>query len=210
MTEFPDLDWNQALAADEAMGEGGFTPIPAGAYTVVCQEAEAKYFSSGNPGIKLKLAVVGGPHADRLLWTNFVWAASNPQSLGMFSKKVVAFGIAREWLAAHNPPMQVIASELVGRMASAKVAVSEYQGKSTNDVKSLEALVGAVPAAPPVAQAPGVPSTPPVAPPAPPAAPQAPVAATPPPAPPVTLPEAVPPPPPPTPEVFEATDEEPF
>ena len=206
MAEFPDMDWGKALAADEAMGDGGFTPIPAGSYTVTVQEAEAKFFSTGNPGISLKLAVVGGPYADRLLWTNLVWNASNPQSLGMFSKKVVSFGIAREWLAASNPAMQVIANELVGRMASARVEVADYKGKATNNVKGLDPIVGAVPAAPPVAQGPGVPSTPPIASPAPPAA----SPATPPVAPPVTLTEAVPPPPPVAPTGFEATDEEPF
>lgn len=186
LTDF-NLDWDAALKADEDMGDGGFTPIPDGTYTVVCKEAEAKTFSSGNPGIKMKMAVVGGPYNDRLLWTNFVWAASNPQSLGMFTKKCVAFGLAREWLAAANPSLQTIANELNGRMASAKVVTSEYQGKKSNDVKQLTPITagmapavtpgtptplsGAAPVAPIVPTAPVVPAPPATAPPAAPATP---------------------------------------
>lgn len=176
------LNWDDALRADEEMGDGGFNPIPKGPYIVRVLEAEAKTFSTGNPGIKLKVAVVGGPFADRLLWTNLVWNASNPQSLGMFSKKVQAFGLTREWLAAANPSLQAIAKELLGRMASADVEVSEYQGKATNDVKRLNPIAGAVPGAPVPVPTPGVPTAPPVAPVAPMAPP---VAPTPPVAPPV-------------------------
>lgn len=193
MSDF-NLDWDTALKADEAMGDGGFAPIPDGTYTVQCKEAEAKTFSSGNVGIKMKMAVVGGPYNGRFLWTNLVWATSNEQSLGMFVKKCVAFGLTREWLSTGAPSLQTTANELVGRMAEAKVVTSEYQGKKSNDVKNLSPLSSAPTAAPPMAPGPGAAPVGTMAPPAPPAPPitaAAPAAPAAPPLPPV-VPEVTP------------------
>lgn len=160
-----NIDWDSAIK--DAVE--GTQPIPAGQYTVKAVEAEAtRAQSSGSPMIKVTLEVVGGPHSGRWVWTNLVLKPGSPPSAKMFAVKCMAFGLTPEWLAANRPSLGQVAEVIKGRTVSAEVVQREYNGKPTNDVKSLKAATGTpgIPSAP----APGPAPAPAVAAPAPAAA----------------------------------------
>lgn len=150
------MDWDAIL--DDV--ENGDAPVPAGSYTVRVEKAEATHAkSSGNPMIKVTLAIIGGPHNDKWLWTNLVMVPDKPNSSKMFARKLLAFGITAEWLRQVKPSMAQIAEELAGRTATADVEQREYNGQMQADVKNLKALAGsATPGAIPAPAPAGVPA----------------------------------------------------
>ena len=149
MSDF-NIDWDQAIKD----AKEGTDPVPPGSYTVKVEKAEAvKAQSSGSPMIKATLRIVGGPHDGRFVWTNLVHKPGSPGSAKMFAVKVMAFGITAEVLAAQKPTMPQVAEMLVGRQAVVDVEIREWQGRMSNDVKSIKPSA-TVPSVPSVAPTP--------------------------------------------------------
>jgi len=160
------IDWDQAIKD----AKEGFDPLPPGSYTVKVSKAEAVRAQSGSPMIKITLEVIEGPHKGRLVWSNLVLKPGSPGSAKMFAVKVMAFGLSGEYLAAQKPSMADTAAMLIGKTAVAEVEIREYQGRQSNDVKTLRQPKSGVPSAPSVGvPGPGVPTVgpPPVVPPTP-------------------------------------------
>lgn len=172
--------------------------IPESEYTVTVVEAEALIAGSGNPMIKVQFSVVGGPHAGRVIFNNFVLAINSDKgdvALKPFFRQMGLFGLDAEFFKTVTSLDQV-APLLVGKQVNVKTINKEYNGTVYTNVKSVSAAKSAAGVAPsigiPVPAATGIPTpqvpatpTPPAAPPAPPAAPQvtppAPATAPPPP-----------------------------
>lgn len=174
------------------MGEAGdsFQPIPDGPYHVEVSKAEAVTTSTGKPMIRVQLRIIGGPHASRIVFDQFVLTAGNPNALSFFFEHMAAFGLDRSFFS-QNPPMETVAVSLLNRQALITVATrtdGQYAGRNevkayrpppmgqmaagapaTNVINFPQASVAppapVMPVAPPQVPAPPVPA--PVAPPAP-------------------------------------------
>lgn len=177
------IDFNQL------MNEAGdsFQPIPDGPYHVEVAKSEATTTSTNKPMIRVQLRIIGGPHAGRIVFDQFVLTAGNPNALSFFFEHMAAFGLDRSFFA-QNPPMEMVAATLMNRQALIAVGTrTEGQYAGRNEVKKYSpppmGQVGGAPGGGQVIAFPQAPTAPPVAPPAPvaPAAPVMPVA--PPPAP---------------------------
>ena len=177
--------------------------LPPDTYTATVETAEAVIANSGNPMIKVKFSIVGGPHNGTWVNNNFVLALNSPKgdaALKPFFRQMGVFGITDEdfnAIPASEPVegLKLIAPRLVGQTVTIKTDIREYEGKKYPDVKSVAKASGTTPGVPQV----GVPQVPAAAsiqaPPAVPAIPQVPAPA---PAPPVAAPvtPGAPPPPP--------------
>lgn len=136
----PDgLNWDSILEEQEE-ADSEFAAIPANTYTVEVDSAEATTAQSGNKMIKCTLRVQGGPYNGRLLWTNIVFATGNPVAMKFTLRKLRALGVTKEWLAAHNPSVEQIASAIEGKVVDAEVEQKPYNGEMTNDVKGFKAV----------------------------------------------------------------------
>lgn len=175
--------------------KSGFTTVPTGTYNAVVTKCEAVPTKTGKPMLKTQFKIFGGPQDGRLVFTQFVLSADNPNALGFFFRHMAALGLPSEYFA-QNPPMDQVAAALVSRQATIDVVIKPYQGVDKNEISAIKPLQGAPAAAAPVQGAvPVAPATPSAAPPVP--APTAPVA--PPVAPPAPPMPVAPPPPPPAP-----------
>lgn len=152
------MDWNKIL--DEADGESlDFDPLPKGDYDVVITSASATTAQSGNKMLKVEMTVQDGPYAKRKLWTNIVFAESNPKAMVFTLRKLAALGVSKEWLGTENPSLDTIASRIEGVAVSAVVEQKPYQGEMRNEVKSFKRAGGPEAAAPAPAAA-AAPATP--------------------------------------------------
>lgn len=164
------LNWDDVLdgiAEDEKenpSSSGDFESLPAGPYSVVVQEASKEVSKSGNDMIKVRVQVTEGPYANRVLFNYIVFSTGNPKAMRMTLERLSAFGLSREFIATTKPSISQIADLLVGRKATAVVAIQkegEYAGR--NEIKSFRALEGAAqpaPVAPPATKPAGVPNIP--------------------------------------------------
>lgn len=184
------IDWNQ-LSKD---AEAAFSPVPPGDYNALVTESSAVVAGTGKPMVKVKFRILDGPHANRVLFNNFVVSADNATAMGFFFRHMRVFGMDAAFFAA-QPSMEQIADRLLNQQVVITVNLRKYQGEDQNGVAgikpSLGGGLGGVPSA-----LPGVPaasSVPPAPAPAPAPAPPAPV-------PPAPAPEAAAP----------AAPEEPF
>lgn len=165
-----DLNWDEVLGGVEAeekenpdRGGGDFEALPAGPYEVVVQEADKQVSSTNKDMIKVRVQVTTGPYANRILFSYIVFAKENPKAMRMTLERLAAFGLTREFIASQRPSIPQIAELLVGRKATAVVAIQdkgEYKGR--NEIKSFRALDGVAQPAPAVAAAKpaGVPNIP--------------------------------------------------
>lgn len=172
-----DIDWN-ALRETAA---SGFDPVPIGQYECTVDKSEAVKTQNGKPMIKVQFKVQTGPHANRVIFNNFVVSPESPNAMGFFFRHMAALGLDANYFA-QRPSMQNISDALLGRSVVVGVKIRQYQGADQNEVTSIKPWTGGGVGAPgvpqPMAPAPGVPagfSPPPVAPQAL-ATPQAPVA----------------------------------
>lgn len=55
-------------------------------------------------------------------------------------RKLRALGVTREYLRTHNPRPAQIAALVKGAEAEADIAISEYEGEATNEIKGFKAL----------------------------------------------------------------------
>jgi hypothetical protein len=138
------MDWNQILKDTEE----GSKPIPEGEYDVRIRDANTKTASTGSEMIVVSVVIESGPHAGRVIITNFVFAVANPTAMKMLLRRLTAFGITSEWLAENNPTIAQIAQALVGRTAVAQVNIREWNKELRNDVNMFSPHAGATPTAP--------------------------------------------------------------
>lgn len=172
MSDQEELNWDEVLggidaAEEQAKKEGkstsDFDALPAGPYQVVVQESEKTVASTGKDMIKVRVQVVEGPYANRVLFNYFVFGSKEDTTLNRITlDNLGAFGITRNFIATQKPSIAEIADALVGRKAVATVGIQDkgdYKGR--NEIKRFKALDGAQQAAPEaVASKPGVPNIP--------------------------------------------------
>lgn len=117
--------------AEKTEPAGDFEALPVGKYEAVITESEWTDNSSGNgKHLKLVLAVVSGPYANRTLWHRL--NLDNPSqkaveiAKGQLSSICRAVGVLRprDTTELHNLPMIV------------RVDIREYEGNVYNDVKA--------------------------------------------------------------------------
>lgn len=165
-----ELNWDAVLGGVEEdekenpSSSGDFEALPAGPYSVVVQEAEKQTSKTGNDMIKVRVQVTEGPYANRVLFNYIVFSTGNPRAMRMTLERLAAFGLTREFIATTKPSIANLADMLVGRKATAVVAIQkegDYAGR--NEIKSFRALEGVAQPAPTVpaeAKPAGVPSIP--------------------------------------------------
>jgi hypothetical protein len=152
-----------------------FEPLPSGDYDVEVTKCEPKMSSTDKLMYKVQLKVLGGPHANRVLFHQFVVSPDSPNALSFFFQHMRALGLDSQFFAA-SPSEQSVADALLGKRARVSVGQKDWQGQTRNEVKKVAPLTGAVAAAAaPSVPAPSVPgavaAAPTLAVPAPPAAP---------------------------------------
>lgn len=148
-----DLNWDDVLGDvqkyeddPETKASNDFEALPKGPYEVVVQEAEKQVASTGKDMIKVRVQVASGPYANRVLFNYIVFSQGNPKAMRMTLERLAAFGLTREFIATTKPSVSQIAELLVGRKATANVAI---QGKEAgdfagrNEIKSFRVLEGA-------------------------------------------------------------------
>jgi len=182
----------QSFNFNELLAKSGATDdntVPPDEYQVTVIEADAVVAGSGNPMLKVKFSINGGPHDGRWVFNNFVLAINSDKgdsALKPFFRQMRTFGLDDDFFKTVTT-LEQVAPLLVGKAVTIKTAIREYNGTNYTDVKSVsspKAVTGAAPLIPALGG--GGPATPPPAP------------ATPPPVAPAT-PPATPATPPPSP-----------
>jgi hypothetical protein len=153
-------DWDAILGEDKDEA-----PVPEATYPMRVQDSEGVIASSGAEMIKLTMAIEGGPHDDRWIWTNLVYptADSKPGHRRMFWRKLRAFDITQEWVATHRPSKEQLAELLKGRSVRGDVIIRKWETEDRNDISMFHSLTAAsgMPEAPVVATAPAADEPPP-------------------------------------------------
>lgn len=140
--------------------EDASKPLPEGWYDVQVEKAEATTSSTNKPMIKLVLQVTSGPQAgNRKVWTQIVFSPDSPFALQMFFQNLAAFGFNEAFFdslpAEPEAGISVIAQQLVGAVASVKIAPRAYQGVERDNVMEYQPKAGAGTRQASVAPAPG-------------------------------------------------------
>lgn len=146
------IDWNQIL--EDQANDAGFAALPEDTYTASVKSAMADKASTGSPMIKITFEVTTGPYATRLVWTNVVLKTDSPGAMRFAMRKLRALGIDVAWLASENPPLEQVASKIVGAEVQIKVTQRTFNDEVKNDVDTITALDSGVPDAPTPAAAP--------------------------------------------------------
>jgi uncharacterized protein DUF669 len=120
-----------------AAGEAGFTPLPAGDYDLVVEEATGKQSSSGKDMIALKFSVESGPFQGRSVFTNIVISPDSAVALGFLFRKMSAFGLDEEYFEK-NPTLEQVAEDLENRRCAAEVTQREWNGSIRNDINTIK------------------------------------------------------------------------
>jgi hypothetical protein len=119
--------WDSTKAADD------LKPLPSGEYRCTIASGELFNAKSGTPGYKLKLVVVDGEHADRVVWHD-VWLSE--AALPLAKRDLGKLGI--------TTPEQLERPLPVGIVVKAKVALrknddgTEYNRVNRLDVVGIE------------------------------------------------------------------------
>lgn len=156
------IPWDQIIKNSA----GSFDPVPTADYDMFVESAEPAQASTGNPMIRTKLRITGGPHDGRRIWNNFVIALDNPNSLSFFFQHMAIFGMDSSYITAlpplnpemgaDDPSLRQIAANMAGRPLRARVGQQSYNGQPRNNIERVMP-----PATPGLAAAPsGFPSSP--------------------------------------------------
>lgn len=148
-----DLNWDDVLGdvdkeekENPSKGSGDFDALPKGPYEVVVQEAEKMVSKTGKDMIRVKVQVLNGPYANRVLFNYIVFAKENPKAMRLTLERLAAFGITREIIATAKPSIPQIAEMLEGLSAVAVVGIQasgEYKG--SNEIKAFRPLKDGAP-----------------------------------------------------------------
>src|SRR5689334_22188440 len=97
----PIRSWGDLL--NDAGGAGdSFEPLPSGDYDFEISQADVKQTQNGKTMYAVRAKVESGPHANRLVFHNFVVSPENPNALAMFFRQLNVLGLNREFFA-QNP-----------------------------------------------------------------------------------------------------------
>lgn len=146
MTVKSTLDWDAILdeTADVEVSDS-FEPLPTGDYEAIVLEVEPKTASTGNEMLAVTFKIIGddahdGEFLNRRVWTNIVFAVSNPRAMALTIKRLNALGISREWLANNRPSQAQIARKITGAECQIAVGQREWESKIRNEVNSIKPL----------------------------------------------------------------------
>lgn len=128
---------------------GGFEPVAAGWYKVIVGGTAVKATKSGNGTVcSVRLNIIEGPSAKRVLFANFNITHSNPEAerigKGQFKRFLKAVGITTPIKDA-----QEAQAKLDGKFLYVLVAIGKHyqSGEPTNEVKDYSAEAKAPPIA---------------------------------------------------------------
>ncbi len=137
-----EIDWGSLQKEAATAGV-----MPDGDYNVMVYEATATKSSNGKPMIKVKARVIDGPKKDKPVYTQFVVSAENGIALRIFFQHMAAFGLDSNFFG-QNPPMDVVAKNLMNRGATFTLGTREWQGADRNEVNGVKALPSGGPIVP--------------------------------------------------------------
>jgi hypothetical protein len=150
------IDW------DDLMKNAGHVgALPADTYDCEVIKAELKNSSNGKPMYNVTFKVMNGPHANATIYNNFVISKENAKAMGFFFRHMAAMGLTTEYFAGKPAPAQV-AADLVGRRATIRTKVEEYNGADQTRVSAVLPFAGQAPVTP-TASAPPPPAPKPTA-----------------------------------------------
>lgn len=131
----------------------GFQPIPAGSYNASVYEVDVVETQGGPTAklpagvqmVKVRFSVTDEPHEGHPLFTNFPLpneeeqpdAEKRRKSLGNFVNFLISLGYEEEKIRKKGFNLEDI-EELVGKECVLRVAIGEYQGEPTNQVKGVK------------------------------------------------------------------------
>jgi len=127
------LDWDSILdeTADIEVSDS-FEPLPIGDYSAIVLEVTFKITEDPDHD---------GEFENRRVWTNIVFAVSNPRAMALTIKRLNALGISREWLANNRPSQAQIARKITGAEAIIAVGQREWESKVRNEVNAIKPMV---------------------------------------------------------------------
>lgn len=135
----PIRSWGDLL--NDAGGAGdSFEPLPSGDYDFEISQADVKQSQNGKTMYAIRCKVESGPHANRLVFHNFVVSPENPNALAMFFRQLNVLGLNREFFA-QNPGDHHVAEALVGKRFRGQVTIKTWQGQDRNEIKQFYTAV---------------------------------------------------------------------
>jgi len=124
-----DESWEDMITA----AADRFNVAPEGTFEFRIEDAESTVFSSGNPGIKVKLKIANGPEAGKSIKT--VNVVRSPKAAGLFLDHLAAVGISADTLMQAKPTLDQIAKIMPGKHVSGTVKHKEYQGRTQAELQ---------------------------------------------------------------------------
>jgi hypothetical protein len=137
-----ELDWGSLQKEAATAGV-----LPDGEYDVICYESTATTSSNGKPMIKVKLRVTAGPAKDKPIYSQFTVSAENAIALRIFFQHMAAFGLDSNFFG-QNPPMDVVAKNLLNRGVRVTLDQREWNGTMRNNVAGVAPLPAGGPTVP--------------------------------------------------------------
>lgn len=156
-----DVNWSSVL--DEVEKDPGFKPLDAGTYSCIVEDCEAVIAGTGAKMLKVTLKVLVGPREGAKVFTNIVFATSNPKAMKFTLRKLAALGVDTEMLRTKNPTTAQIAGMVKGVKTDVEVTQRDDETWGIqNDVKSFKSAGSGVgpKAAPSIGPKAGVPKIP--------------------------------------------------
>jgi hypothetical protein len=127
--------WNEFMQ-EAGNAPAGFDPLPVGQYDVEITDSKAKVTQNGKAMYEVKMKVLGGPHANRLVWNRFVISPESSTALSIFFQQMKSLGVGPEFFAA-EPSDDQVAAALMGKRCKVHLEQKEYQGTVRNEVKKI-------------------------------------------------------------------------
>jgi len=139
-----EFSWDDMVADADTAAE----PVPPGPYNVIVDEAEFRTSSKGDPQVKLRFSIQGGPHNGKAVWNYLTATASSDFGRQMFVQGVRALLGPDAKLDFSQSPEQ-IAGPFVGKQVSIEVEHDgEYNGAPNIRVKNMKSNAPVAPSAP--------------------------------------------------------------
>jgi len=155
-----EFSWDDMVAdADTAAA-----PVPPGPYSVIVDEAEYKFSGKGDPQVKLRFSIQGGPHNGKAVWNYLTATAGSDFGRQMFVQGVRALLGPDAKLDFSQSPEQ-IAGPFVGKTATIDIEHDgEYNGRPNIRIKNMKGTTQVAPVTAEAAPAAAGADTPPPAP----------------------------------------------
>lgn len=120
---------------------GEIEAVPASEYDVLVEEVDVvETKTTGLPMLKLKLRIQGGPQNNRVLFDNINITHTDPSKAEavqrFFFRKMAALGLGYDGYLIHNPSLEQIAQDLVGKTSHVKTKTREWNGATQTDVSA--------------------------------------------------------------------------